>query len=101
VQTLETFTVGGNWSHTDAARASRLILRKVQGCVDRFETDIPAASAVWAYDATVWNSAADAIVSLADEAESIVLRINRPQYAAIAAALGDTNLVRMSGRHRS
>jgi hypothetical protein len=40
-------------------------------------------------------------VSLADEAESIVLRINRQQYAAIAAALGDTNLVRISGRRRS
>ncbi|WP_432884803.1 hypothetical protein ACQPYH_00125 [Kribbella sp. CA-245084] len=41
-----------------------------------------------AYDATVWNAAGDDIVSLSDEAQSIVIRINHQQYDAIAAALG-------------
>jgi hypothetical protein len=49
--------------------------------------------APWAYDATVWNSAGDDIVSLADEGTSVVLRLNRQQYDAIAAALGAANLV--------
>ncbi|MFD3404590.1 hypothetical protein ACFWUU_28135 [Kribbella sp. NPDC058693] len=43
--------------------------------------------AAWAYDATVWNSTGDAIVSLADEAHSIVIRITHHQHAAITAAL--------------
>jgi hypothetical protein len=134
--------VDGDWSHADAARACRLILRTVQGCAYKYETDIPGVGAdypptvaaaaevlrgiaarrgrvepgghaqtgilenagdevwsafvdfaPWAYDATVWNSVGDDIVSLADEGTSVVLRLNRQQYDAIAAALGDANLV--------
>ncbi|MFC6157982.1 hypothetical protein [Kribbella jiaozuonensis] len=43
--------------------------------------------AAWAYDATVWNSTGDAIVSLADEAHSIVIRITHHQHTAITAGL--------------
>jgi crotonobetainyl-CoA:carnitine CoA-transferase CaiB-like acyl-CoA transferase len=139
--TLETFIVSDGSSHADSAQTVRLILRTVKGSVDRYETDMPVASAdwpsgvvsaaevlrgvaartgrverggyaqtgivayaddqvwsafvefaPWAYDATVWNSAGHDIVSLADEAQSIVVRINRRQYDAIAAALGDASL---------
>ena len=139
--TLERFIVSDGSSHADAARAARLILRAVQGSVNRYETDIPVASADWpsgvvsaaevlrgvaartgrvarggyaqtgiiayaddqvwsafvefapfAYDATVWSSAGHDIVSLSDEAQSIVIRVNRSQYDAIAAALGDVSL---------
>src|SRR4051794_37099518 len=45
--TLERFIVSDGSSHADAARAARLILRAVQGSVNRYETDIPVASADW------------------------------------------------------
>ncbi|MEV4266967.1 hypothetical protein [Kribbella sp. NPDC049584] len=138
---LERFIVSDGSTHADAARTVRLTLRTVQGSVDRYETDIPVASAdwppdvisaaevlrgvaartgrverggyaqtgivayaddqvwsafmefaPWAYDATVWNSAGDDIVSLSDEAQSIVIRVNHPQYDTIAAALGNASL---------
>jgi hypothetical protein len=139
--TLERFIVSDGSSHADAARAARLILRAMQGSVNRYETDIPVASAdwpsgvvsaaevlrgvaartgrverggyaqtgiiayaddeiwsafvefaPWAYDATVCSSAGHDIVSLSDEAQSIVIRVNRSQYDAIAAALSDVSL---------
>jgi hypothetical protein len=49
--------------------------------------------APWAYDASVWNAAADHIVSLADEGCSIVVRLTPEQYSAIAAELGQARLV--------
>ncbi|MER7246651.1 hypothetical protein [Kribbella sp. NPDC000426] len=52
--------------------------------------------APWAYDATVWNSAGDDIVSLADEGQSIVIRVNRQQYDAITGALGAGRLHKAS-----
>jgi hypothetical protein len=46
VTTLQTLIVDGDaWSHADAARASRLILRAVQGCAYKYETDIPGVGA--------------------------------------------------------
>jgi hypothetical protein len=41
--------------------------------------------APYAFDATVWNSSHDDIVSLADEAQSIVVRPTPAQYAALGS----------------
>lgn len=138
---MQTYTVGDNLSHADAASAARLILQTLQHTVATFETDIPPPStdwppsvtsaaellrsvarrrtrggytqtgtlkntdskiwsafvefAPWAYDATAWNSTADPIVSLTDEAHSIVIRVDDPQFAEITAALGDVPLHRL------
>jgi hypothetical protein len=49
--------------------------------------------APWAYDATVWN-AARVIVTLADESQSVFVRLTPEQYGAIAAELGQASLIR-------
>ncbi len=51
------------------------------------------AFAPWAYDATVWSADAADIVSLADEGQSIAVRLTPEQYRAVAVELGDNRLV--------
>jgi len=49
--------------------------------------------APWSYDATVWDVDGHDSVSFADEGESVVVRLDRHRYDAIAAVLGETRLV--------
>ncbi|WUJ73895.1 hypothetical protein OG809_11635 [Kribbella soli] len=97
-------TASADWppAVTSAAKVLRGVAARVErggyartGVITYADDEVWSAFvefAPWAYDATVWNSAGDDIVSLADEAHSIVIRVDPHQQAAITAALPDNPL---------
>ena len=118
---LRTVEVGAKWCQTDipadcedwppAVVAAAEVLRqiasrtgRVEGRYDYAQTGVIEVAredvwlafvtfAPWAYDATVWN-AVRVIVSLADEGQSVFVRLTPEQYGVIAAELGQASLIR-------
>jgi hypothetical protein len=118
---LRTVEVGAKWCQTDvpadcedwppdvvAAEVLRQIASRtgrVEGRYDYARTGVIEVAwdevwsafvtfAPWAYDATVWNAVSDDIVSLADEGQSVFVRLTPEQYGVIAAELGQASLIR-------